>query len=166
MTTAKDRFVSGIRSELEAIRALSNDGSLNPAVVLEWARSNPQSELFKTFEWDDAKAAHDYRLDQARRLIQRFEVSMPRREQEPTEVRLVSVPKLRTRDDKGGSYLPVPVVQNDEDLRANVEQETLLRLQTMRRNYRDLCPNLEPVWAAIEQVSTTFDKEEDAEDAA
>lgn len=146
-----------MKAELEAIRAMSNDGSLNPAFVLQWAQEHPESELYKSFEWDDVKAAHEYRLDQARRLIHRFEVSIPRRQQEPTEVRLVSVPKLRTRDDMGGSYMPVPVVLEDEEMRSDVERETLLKLQTMRRNYRDLCPNLEPIWAAIEEVTQALE---------
>lgn len=155
-----DQHQQRMKAELETIRALSNDGSLNPALVLKWAQEHPESELYKSFEWDEAKAAHEFRLVQARALIQRFEVKMARREQqEPTEVRLVSVPKLRTRNDKGGSYLPVPIVKENPDWMAEVEQETLKNFLAWSRNKRDLCPNLEPIWQAIDEVADALNKE-------
>lgn len=44
------------------------DGRLTPAAVVEEAKS-PRSVLHRMFEWDDAKAAYQHRLDQARTLI-------------------------------------------------------------------------------------------------
>ena len=45
-----------------------NGKSLSPAVVLDAAK-NEDSPLHKYFEWDDRKAAHLYRLTQAREII-------------------------------------------------------------------------------------------------
>lgn len=43
-------------------------GTLTPEAVLADA-ADPTSVLHSCFEWDDSKAAHQYRLDQARGLI-------------------------------------------------------------------------------------------------
>jgi hypothetical protein len=50
-------------------------GKLSPIAVIEAARE-PDSPLHGYFEWDDSKAAEQYRLDQARCLIRsvQFEV--------------------------------------------------------------------------------------------
>lgn len=61
MTTHTD----DIREALEAIR---KSGGLTPSRVLRVAK-NPDSVLHPRFEWDDAKAGHQYRLWQARQLI-------------------------------------------------------------------------------------------------
>lgn len=45
-----------------------NDGVLRPADVVE-AATPTTSPLHKYFDWDDAHAAHQHRLDQARRLM-------------------------------------------------------------------------------------------------
>jgi hypothetical protein len=59
--------------ELEKIR-INNDGKLKPVDVVKNAK-NPQSPLHKYFVWDDTKAAHEYRLWQARELIKKIEIT-------------------------------------------------------------------------------------------
>ncbi len=55
-----------IGSELERIR--EKHGRLAPSIVL--AEAQPEdSPLHNEFEWDDSVAAHEYRLQQARKLI-------------------------------------------------------------------------------------------------
>ena len=58
------------RELIETLQALAddNDGVLRPADVVV-AATPPSSPLHKYFTWDDAKAAHEHRLDQARRLM-------------------------------------------------------------------------------------------------
>lgn len=51
-----------------AIQAVESDGRLTPDAVVA-AASDPQSPLHNRFEWDDSKAAHQFRLEQARTLI-------------------------------------------------------------------------------------------------
>lgn len=54
---------------VEAIRSLEDThGRLTPDAVLEAAR-DPESPLHECFTWNDSVAAHEHRLDQARRLI-------------------------------------------------------------------------------------------------
>lgn len=51
-----------------ALKALERQGRLTPDEVLAAARDQA-SPLHDSFEWDEAKAAHAHRLDQARSLI-------------------------------------------------------------------------------------------------
>lgn len=54
---------------MRRLRELSGEnGTLTPEAVVADA-ANPASELHSCFEWDDTKAAHQHRLDQARGLI-------------------------------------------------------------------------------------------------
>jgi hypothetical protein len=53
--------------ELEQIR-LQNAGKLRPQDVLENA-ADPESPIHGVFTWDDSKAAHEYRLSEARDFI-------------------------------------------------------------------------------------------------
>lgn len=55
----------------EALRAIAAGGPLTPSRVLKHA-SSPHSILHARFEWDDSKAAHQYRLAQARALIRAY----------------------------------------------------------------------------------------------
>lgn len=59
--------VQRVGERLEELAAHA-DGELKPRAVVQDARSK-QSPLHRFFEWNDAKAAHAHRLDQARTLI-------------------------------------------------------------------------------------------------
>lgn len=52
-----------VGEELENIIEITNKN------VLDYAKNNINSELYKCFEWDDAIAGEKYRLSQASRLI-------------------------------------------------------------------------------------------------
>lgn len=57
-----------VKAELEIIRK-RHGGKLSPKDVVEFAR-NKKTALHKCFCWDDSKAAEQYRIEQARRIIQ------------------------------------------------------------------------------------------------
>ncbi len=52
---------------------IANGGRLTPDAMVEDARSK-RSALHPFFEWDDKKAAHAHRIEQARDLISRWRV--------------------------------------------------------------------------------------------
>lgn len=52
----------------ERLELLANTGPLTPQAVVDDARKKT-SPLHNEFEWDDKKAGHHWRLQQARRLI-------------------------------------------------------------------------------------------------
>jgi hypothetical protein len=49
--------------------AKQNGGRLTPALIVSAAGDDPESPAYAWFEWDDATAAYQHRLDQARSLI-------------------------------------------------------------------------------------------------
>lgn len=64
-----------VLAELHRIRD-ENDGVLTPEAVVE--DSTPEdAPLHNHFEWDDKKAAHKHRIEQARQIIRSFRVEMP-----------------------------------------------------------------------------------------
>jgi len=81
----------------EALKELEHpDGTLLPKDVIEAARS-PQHILHDYFEWDDARAGHLHRIDQARGLIKRYRVTVE------TSKRLYQIPRyLRDPGRHGG----------------------------------------------------------------
>ena len=50
-------------------------GSLNPEIIVENSK-NPESVLYPIFEWDNKKAAYNYRLQQARILLNNIKLSV------------------------------------------------------------------------------------------
>jgi hypothetical protein len=52
----------------EVQRLINRDGACQPSSLVEENR-NPDAPLHKVFQWDDDLAAHEHRLNQARRLI-------------------------------------------------------------------------------------------------
>jgi hypothetical protein len=55
--------------------AKAHGGKLTPEIVVETA-SNPQHELHSLFSWDDAEAAHRYRLAVARAMIRAVRIEV------------------------------------------------------------------------------------------
>jgi hypothetical protein len=89
--------------------ARRNGGVLKVDDVLEEARRE-DSILHKHFEWDDTKAAANYRKEQARSLIQRCKITLV--EGEPVSVRaFVSLPT--DRESGGGYRLTSEVISNE-----------------------------------------------------
>lgn len=75
----KGARISGVTPQvagetLEGLRK-KNDGMLQPEYVVE-AAAALKSKIHKAFEWSNEKAAHEYRLYQARNLIRSLVVVM------------------------------------------------------------------------------------------
>ena len=70
-----------VGKELEQLEII---GEVNNEVVLEFAKNNPNSELYKCFEWDDTEAGRKYRLFQATQIISSISLTiteMPKKKQ-------------------------------------------------------------------------------------
>lgn len=57
-----------VGAELDALQKKAGSTGLTPGAIVRKAQS-PASALHKCFEWDDAKAAHEHRLHQARTVL-------------------------------------------------------------------------------------------------
>src|SRR5262245_42368167 len=116
--------------ELHALRG--RNGLIRAETVVEWARENPASTLHNEFEWSDTKAAQEYRMWQARRVIL-YNVSV-----ESGERKFVSLSIDRYNIGKGGGYREMHEVLSDESLRDVLVNDALNEYKRMRAKYEHL----------------------------
>lgn len=133
----------GYADELAAL--YNTHGALNPEVVVSWAGDNPESELYKRFNWDDSTAAHQYRLIQARNLITEVEVVYP-----DGKKRQVYVSPIESRG-KGG-YSSLVEVLSDKERKARFLEQALNEYRRLGEKYESL-KELAGVRAAVERVT-------------
>ena len=123
-----------------------NGGLVDPAMVVETAKdeSNP---LHDYFQWDNNKAANQYRLWQARNLIQEIRVVKI-----PGQERTIRAFVSLERDRGNGGYRKVVDVLSNKQLHAEMLREALEQLEIFKRKYQDLA-ELTPVFEAIKKVT-------------
>lgn len=99
---------------IEAIK--KRRGGITPQLLVIEANKK-RSPLHDCFEWDDSKAAEEYRVVQAREIL-RFLVIMVEPETEVEEVRYVRafVAPPEIEQDDGASYVTIEQVRSNEDL--------------------------------------------------
>lgn len=106
--------MSSVNDELEAVRASNPNGELVPEEVVDFA-SNPNTALHSRFEWDDSKAGHLFRLQQARSVI-RVHVAVV---DNSGSGDVVTTKFVSLSDHRGGTagYQPRVTVLSDEEKR-------------------------------------------------
>ena len=135
-----------IYDECEEIRK-AHGGLLKPIDMINFA-SNPETELNKHFEWDDTKAAHSHRLQQARQIIRAVVVFLPESESEPTEA-YVSLEDDRKVED--GGYRAIADVLNNDQQRALLLQQARKEMTLFQKKYSQL-RELASVFSAMADV--------------
>lgn len=116
-----------IINELKRI-AVENDGILRPETVVAEARPR-KSPLHNQFVWNDTKAAHEYRLWQARHLI-RVVVEVIEGIEGKHEV-FVSL----TTDRKDSGYRIMTDVLSDTDMRRQMLHDAMRELKMFQKKY-------------------------------
>ena len=137
--------MSRIAKELERIRKDAG-GVLRPADVVVAAKKK-SSPLHKCFEWNDGKAALEYRLWQARELI-RVAICILEGSDDPIKA-YVSLKEDRRAP--GGGYRSLEDVLRMPDLRRQLLAEALEELRVYEEKYQRLT-ELAPVFAAAHRV--------------
>jgi len=125
--------------------------TVRPADVVKAARP-PGSPLHDLFEWNDGKAATEYRLSQARKLLQAFVLYAPGTRQEMRG--FVSLTEDRQ---EGNGYRSTEAVLGDQTLRGQLERQGYRELAAFARSFRTRFGRLEvftPIVEAIEQFVT------------
>lgn len=131
-----------VRDELLAIQKASKGGVLHAASVVVWARKHKGSALHRQFEWNNSKAANEYRLWQARRLIA---INIVTAEGGP---QVVSLSIDRT---KGGGYRAIDDVLSSRDLSEIMLRDALAELQRVQERFQRV-KELTSVWTAVGRV--------------
>lgn len=140
--------VGGFRSKWEELAHLADNGMLKAAKVVEYARDEG-THLHKCFEWDDSKAADQYRLDQARKQISAY-VMVVQSPKGPVEIRAFqSLPSDRL---SGGGYRKTTDILQDQELVAELVGSAMKDLAVVKARYEAVAA-LAPVWAAADQVA-------------
>lgn len=120
-----------------------NGGNLNPVTVVEAAK-NPKSALHNKFEWNNTKAAHEYRLWQARQLIRVSIEYLEDGKEVPTRV-FVSLKSDRTNNI---GYRSMVDVMSDKQMRSELLSDALDELERIKLKYARL-RELSEVFSAI-----------------
>ena len=132
------RFPIGAQIAAERLNAIkAQAGELTPNVVVEDAQ-NPNSPLHPCFEWSDDKAAHQYRLSQARKLIGSIVVAQI--EDRPVGEEVRAFVHLTAEAPR---YEAVDVVMRNVDMRGEVLERARREISLWRARY-----------AAYEEFST------------
>lgn len=129
-----------IKSEL--LKLQSKDGLLYPEKVHQWAQQNPKSELHKSLEWDDAKAGHEYRLYQIRKLIAVNIVTAEGKRQ------MVSLSVDRVN---AGGYREINAVLEHEGHKQVMLDDAFAELERVRAKYEHFVELVE-VWNALNKA--------------
>lgn len=137
-----------IQKELALIQG--NKPVLHPHEVVEWAKNNPESALYASFEWNDSEAAREYRLWQARRLIA-LNIVTPEGERKTVS--------LVVDRNKGGGYRQIEDVVRVPELRETMLRDALNELRRVRAKYKQL-QELAAVFAEIDKLDPPRTDEE------
>ncbi len=125
---------------------------LKPEQVVEYAR-NPKTALHSAFEWDDGKAAHEYRLWQAQHLIAEVEIIEPK-SKKPVRA-FVSL--YSDREKPGGGYRETVAVLSDADMRAQLLSQAWREFKYWQSKYEHLA-ELAPIIAAAARLQSKLGK--------
>jgi hypothetical protein len=128
--------------ETELLALTDEDGFIKPHTVVDWARNNRDSEVYRRLEWNDEKAAEAYRIDQARRLIV---IHVRSDEGDRATISLV-----QDRNSAGG-YRHLNRVLENRELRLAALRQALRELRSFERRYRHI-QQLAGVFAEMERV--------------
>ena len=134
--------------ELEKIEA--RDGEITPRAVVEEARPEG-SKLHNVFEWDDEKAAEQYRLTQASTLIRCIVVKPEEKDiKEPVRM-FVNCNPTDDGQKKTGSYINFRSAFEDPESRAVILSNAKHELRVFRSKYQRL-KELAKVFDAIDEL--------------
>ena len=140
-----------IGEELEKIAAKS-EGKLTPVDVVK-AASSVRHPLHKHFEWDNAKAASAFRLEQARAVIRSIRVVD---DKSKDEVRAF----FSITEKSGTSYRTIDAVRSSLELQLAVLKQAERDLDAFQKRYRDLTDVCDFVVQAKDALATRRAKHE------
>lgn len=101
--------------------------NIKPAHIVERAKDS-NSELHKCFEWDDTKAANQYRLTQARKLVNNLVIIESEAISEPQQVRVMYT-------SKEGGYKPTKLILQQKDEYEHLLEKAKAELRAFKAKY-------------------------------
>lgn len=133
---------------IKALRSLKKRGLLLPANVIEAARP-VSSPLHDSFCWDNTKAAHGYRLWQARQLISVAVQYLPVNGEQRAVRVFQSLTTDRQKED--GGYRETVTILSNKNWRRQLLEDAIQELEVFQSKYAQLT-ELEAVFRASAKV--------------
>lgn len=120
-----------IGEELENIEL---SGEITNTKVLQFAKDNPNSELYKCFEWDDKIAGENYRLSTASHIISSISFVV---EDEPIKKQKIYF-SIKSEKQETRKFKNIKdILEDDEDYKALLDKAKD-ELERCTSNYNDL----------------------------
>jgi len=139
-----------VGARLERLRTESG-GELVPESVVADAR-DPASPLHPLFEWDEAEAAHQHRLSQARALIRAVVV---RYRATPEGGSRSIVAFVNVKEGERQYYTATAVAMSDPGQRSIVLRQAWEDFQALRRRYADLS-EFAALFATLDEIEAAL----------
>lgn len=130
---------------VEAMRSQMGNG-ITPFQVVEEARPL-DSDIHALFEWDDAQAAEEWRIVQARNALNSIRIVV----RQAGEVDRLVIANIHIREEGQHAYLPSQVVISNPELLDKAIQEALVYMRSWEARYRDIA-DLAPIFAALREA--------------
>ena len=135
--------------ELEYIQENNINKQLLPKDVVDYAKSHPESELYKGFEWNKDKAAYQYWLTQARQIIYNIRVIKLEDNKVPLTYSVKVIPYVHIPGEIG--YQTTSVVVKNENSYEKLKQKAYRDLLYWKEKY-SMIVELEDIFKAIEYL--------------
>jgi len=129
--------MSNRRIRLKAIQTLERHGSVTAERLVQAAR-NPKHPLHGDFEWDDKKASHLYRLDQARAIIAKVRIVMEHKK--IAVVGYVRDPRAPAHEQ---GYVSVARIKDERTLCEEIMMAEVVRAQGALERCREIAAALD-----------------------
>lgn len=149
----------------ERISALveENNGEINSIVIVDDAK-NDTSPLHDYFEWDEKRAAHKFRLEQARHLLKSINVVVKSESGNETEIRAfhnvivedesefaLDGERLEYKEGHHRTYVQLDRIMSEDDLRQQIIKQAVDYLKSWKKKYEQY-KELAPIVKAIDTV--------------
>ena len=140
-----------VQRELKKIQ--TKDGRITAEATVQAAR-NPKNPLHRAFEWDNTKAAHKWRLEQARTLIAWAEVKIRYEDREYAVPAYLRDPGVKPSEQ---GYRSLESIRDDPDDARAVLVEEFVRAGAHLRRARNVARAL-GLDGEVEEVIRTVDQ--------
>lgn len=133
----------------ERIEHLRNahGGNVTPQLVVEDA-ADASAPTHPLFEWDDAKAANQHRMEQARSMLRNIVVTIEQRPTAPVRAFVC----VQASGDEEKSYTSVVAAMEDPELRQQVLARAKAEIVQWRKRY-DALEEFAHLFEQIDQLS-------------
>lgn len=130
------------------IRSIGDD--VKPQQMVDFAKNDPNSELYKCFTWDNDIAADKYRLFEARQIACNLIVKYEKTDNGDSIQQSTRILHRASTDINAG-YKPLPVIVKNEDLYQGLLLECKSKLKEFKNKYQNLT-ELQKIWDLIDEL--------------